>query len=375
MVQNATFINYDREGMVAVAGFAKALPPNGAGYDFRHSGAMETRFSGTTWLQSSHRCRWRWADEALFVDLDGTLADQPFCAGCSVLHDPLIADQRAFPECYQDERYGGTVCRPSLRFVQVGMLPPDPFLLFGNIRASYLPEGVHVRADDAAYLLDKWMPTGSHFLVRLDVASDVLTPVMIGELNTLGKGAPWGRSVGTWLDARTIGFDVTYNDWMDPSVRQTRSLVAEISDDGSELRFVNGTDMRYGHTQLWTHVPWVRCSMRPEACVGPVRYENLPSWSAPAMNMANTPHFEGSQFQWLLVPNRRYQIDGLISTGNMNLEQFRLEGMRAWRRDPSHSCNHSTSPPPPHVRWLMCCLFAALFAFGSWPRAASRRVH
>ena len=331
-VRNATFINYDRDGMVAVAGFAKALPPHGAGYDFRNSGAMETRFSATTWLQSTYRVRWRWNDEALFVDTDGTFADQPFCAGCSVLHDSLVADRRAFPECYQDARYGGTVCRPSVRFVQAGFLPPDPFLLFGVLRASYLPGGIYVRPDDATYLFDKWRPDGSYFLVRMDVAAESPSPVMIGELATLGKGRPWTLSRGSWLGTHTLTFIVTYVDWMDLQTK-SRQLIAEISPDGSQLTFVNGTDMRYGHTQLFTHVTWHRCSHAPERCVGPVRYDNLPSWSAPGMNLANTPHFEGSQFQFLLAPNRRYQIDGIISSGNMNLEQFKMEVGHGLRPD------------------------------------------
>ena len=86
-VDNATFINYDRTGMVAVAGFAKALPPHGAGYDFKNAGAQETRFSNITWLQSNYRVRWRWDDEALFTDLDGTFCEQPFCVGCHVLQN------------------------------------------------------------------------------------------------------------------------------------------------------------------------------------------------------------------------------------------------------------------------------------------------
>ena len=105
----------------AVAGFAKAIPPHGAGYDFVNSGAMETRFQQVTWLrvrvglglglglgwlqprshkiaasttqgcslsclgcslrhvrlqvtwhQASRRVRWRWNTEAIFHDLDGT---------------------------------------------------------------------------------------------------------------------------------------------------------------------------------------------------------------------------------------------------------------------------------------------------------------
>lgn len=89
--------------MIAVGGFAKALPPHGAGYDFANAGAMETRFMGITWLESNYRVRWRWNDEALFHDLDGTFADQPFCAGCHVLKNPIVSNAHSFPECYQDE--------------------------------------------------------------------------------------------------------------------------------------------------------------------------------------------------------------------------------------------------------------------------------
>ena len=98
-VDNATFINYDRSGMVAVAGFAKALPPHGAGYDFRNAGAQETRFSNITWLQSNYRVRWRWNDEALFTDLDGTFCEQPFCTGCHVLQN-----NRGLHQLYQSSR-------------------------------------------------------------------------------------------------------------------------------------------------------------------------------------------------------------------------------------------------------------------------------
>ena len=92
--------------MIAVGGFAKALPPHGAGYDFANAGAMETRFMGITWLESNYRVRWRWNDEALFHDLDGTFADQPFCAGCHVLKNPIVSNAHSFPECYQDEVCG-----------------------------------------------------------------------------------------------------------------------------------------------------------------------------------------------------------------------------------------------------------------------------
>ena len=71
-VQNASFVNFDREGMVAVGGFAKARPAIPL-YTFENCGGMETRFSGTAWHQSDRRVHWRWVDEALLTDLDGKL--------------------------------------------------------------------------------------------------------------------------------------------------------------------------------------------------------------------------------------------------------------------------------------------------------------
>ena len=100
---------------------ARTAQPNG--YDFANAGTMETRFRGTTWLESNYRVRWRWADEALYTDLDGTFADQPFCAGCHVVQNGLVSNPTAFPDCYQDWRYGGTVCKPTYRFVEFGFIP------------------------------------------------------------------------------------------------------------------------------------------------------------------------------------------------------------------------------------------------------------
>ena len=326
-VENSTFINYDREGLIAVAGFAKALPPHGAGYDFRNSGAMETRFSQTTWLQSNHRVRWRWADEALFVDLDGTFTEeQPMS---SVLDSPLVADTRAFPDCYQDSRYGGTVCPPAtsggtpLKFVQVGFLPPDPLLIISKMRVSHLPDGQYVRASDADYLRNKWRPAGCAFLVDMDAATDVLRPVMIGDLANMRR-RPWRSMTGTWIERHRIAFTTRFiDDFTGES--DSRHLIADISDDLTTLTFVNGSDLRYGLRQLWTHVPWHRCEVVPEACVGTVRYDSLPKWDAPGMNLANTPHFEGSQYQFLLVPNRRYQIEAHTGSEILHLEEFMME--------------------------------------------------
>ena len=156
-VQNASFVNFDREGMVAVGGFAKARPAIPL-YTFENCGGMETRFSGTAWHQSDRRVHWRWVDEALLTDLDGTFTDN--APNCTVVHNNLVSDPRAFPECYQvrdpsrsrspkpkpkpkpnpdqDPRYGGTVCC-GLKFVTVGISPTPTATLHPQTQAQALP--------------------------------------------------------------------------------------------------------------------------------------------------------------------------------------------------------------------------------------------
>ena len=123
-------------------------------------------------------------NEALFTDLDGTFTEN--APGCTVMHDNLLADPRAFPECYQDERYSGTVCcgcassptpptcvytPPKLRlqlashcgrfayyyygrlkFVTVGFMPRDDKMTISadmhSGRVSYRPGGIYVPETD-----------------------------------------------------------------------------------------------------------------------------------------------------------------------------------------------------------------------------------
>ena len=175
-VEDATFLNYDRKGMVAVGGFAKALPPHGAGYDFRDNGGFETRFHRTKWVNSENRVRWRWNDEHMFTDMDGTFADQPgFCAGCHLLRNPMLANPHGFPDCYQDDRYDGSVCKPSYNIVGVQFQAKDDYMDFPNVRMIYRDAGgMYVREDDKEYLRDKWRPEGAYNLVRMDVMTDTL---------------------------------------------------------------------------------------------------------------------------------------------------------------------------------------------------------
>ena len=308
-VQNATFINYDRDGMVAAAGFAKAIPANGL-YDFKNCGGMETRFSGTAWLQSPRRVRWRWIDEALFTDVDGTFTENS--AGCAVLHNNLVSDPRAFPECYQDERYGGTVCC-GLRFVTVGMKPRDTLMVISSDmhsgRISYLPSGsgIYVEATDAAYLKGKWRPEGAHFLIALDASSADPSPSIVGAVTHHNRGESmdgWWSSVGTWVASKTFNVSFDYTDEFD-EFNHTAVAQAVVSSDGSELEWVVPATAR----QLRTAVKWLNCEVRPSECVGPIRYDNNPQTYAYYKNTAQTPHFYGAGMQFQVPLNRRYQFE------------------------------------------------------------------
>lgn len=322
-VENATFINYDRPGMIAVGGFAKALPPHGAGYDFRNAGAMETRFAGTVWLQSDNRVRWRWADEALFTDLDGTFADQPFCAGCHVLQNNLISNSKSFPDCYQDVRYGGTVCKPNYHFVEAGFIPPDPLMIISTVKISHRNtegdgSGLYVRASDSVYLRDKWRPEGAHQLISMDVASDAMRPRLVGDGDPDWFGS-WDSALGEWIGPRTASFTFNYKDQYSGHSR-VRTQIAEFAADGNSLSWINGTSRLNGSHQLYTHLVWHRCEFVPSKCVGDVRYPDYASHNTAKMNMANTPHFRGSQFHTQLAVDRRYQFEIITKVGIVHTE-------------------------------------------------------
>jgi len=227
-----------------------------------------------------------------------------------------------------------------VRFVQVGLLPLDPMLVIDTMRASAAPVGgtprdstllcpslpfsasfsasllpcshlssgcasgqFFVAADDAAYLRDMWRPAGSYFLVEMDVTVATLAPVMVGTASQ-----PWTSASGVWgttvCGAQCAGdggeryadFDVSYVDAFDGVAKSAR-LVANFSADGATMTWVNGTHFATANgagAQLLLDVPWHRCELAPELCVGPVRYATLPHHDAPGMNLANTPHFEGS---------------------------------------------------------------------------------
>jgi hypothetical protein len=108
----------------------------------------------------------------------------------------------------------------------------------------------------------------------------------------------------------------------------TRVALAIFSEDGTSLTWVNGSDHTLNSTiQLNLHVTWYNCELVPEKCTdGGVRYPSTSSKTIArrrpvGMNLANTPHFEGSQFQTQFVANRTYMVELLGIVGFMHIEK------------------------------------------------------
>ena len=314
IVENATFINYDRPGMIAVGGFAKAIPPSGT-YDFFDSGAMETRFSGTTWLQSDYRVRWRWANEAVFTDLDGTFCDNRPREACHVLRNDLMQqNSHAFNDCYMDGRYDGSVCQKrTTHIVSAAGVPSDALMLIAKLRMSYRDDsGMWVRADDHAYLRNMWRPAGSFNLVALDLATEYPSPSIVGEYDAFHFGG-WQLATGVWIALRRVLFTFHYWDRF-TFYNETKQYEAEVSEDGTELNFVGERALVNGSTQLYTHVPWYRCELVPERCTGAVQYPDGAKGITIARHEAEFQAIGASSllntgFTHLVATNRRYMIE------------------------------------------------------------------
>lgn len=319
-VINATFINYDRLGMVAVGGFSK---PDGPGYSFQGNYGGETRFNGTRWVTSSHRMRWRWNDAHIVTDVDGTFTEQPFCAGCHVIRNGLVAQTSAFPDCFYDARYDASVCKPNYHFVVLGFKTAPPCGPCSNIpvRLSHRgEEGIFVAANDATFLKHKWRPEGRFSLVSLDASTDLMSMSIVGEHDTAWHGS-WHRATALWISKRRMIVEFAYNDHFDGYERLASGYEAVISEDGASLTWSKGTattrvqhweinqqladaetkrssslisNEEYAHRvavitrhgqamaingtrQLFTDVVWHRCELVPHKCAtAGIRYPDLP---------------------------------------------------------------------------------------------------
>ena len=276
-VRNGTFVNY-RQNAVATAGMARVELYGGGG-------GWETKFEAITWQNAQRRVRWRWGDEGVFTDVDGTFTEVG--PGYFAATSGLLADGRASPECKYDVRYSGMLCSPALRMVrfEVGQVPDTerPFALhvrYGDNRKApqcytgrEVRVGSYVQASECLYLRDKWYPEGEFFHVEMDATAPVLKP------RAVGPPGGWWRSgtIGEWdfgdplRVAATFTFQTTCQVIGVGLLPCERNLSATFSVDGTQLLW------NESWPELRTHVPWFRCELVPTKCVGKVRYPSLPT--------------------------------------------------------------------------------------------------
>jgi hypothetical protein len=306
-VRNVTFANY-RQKSVATAGMARVELYGGGG-------GWETRFAGVTWQNAQRRVRWRWNDEGVFTDMDGTFTEVG--VGYFAATSELLADRRAFPECRYDVRYSGMLCSSALRMVrfEVGGVPSGESAYLFQVRYGdnrKAPEcytgrevrvGSFVQSSECRYLSDKWYPEGEFFHVEMDATAPVLTPRVVG-----GRSGWWRAGTeGAWdfSDPLHVAAQFAFQtECLVPDVGMVnciRNLTATFSVDGTQLLW------NESWPELRTHVPWYRCELVPAKCVGKVRYPSLPSSGKKTITRRL---IHGRKFtHWILAVNKTYEVD------------------------------------------------------------------
>ena len=293
-VTGATFINYDRPSVAAVTGATKVC--EGCPYGVIPANTAETRFRNTRWIESFYRVRWRFDNEALFRDLDGTFTGRDFCAQprpraqCTVLKNAIVTDARATPECFSDVRYGWGVCKGDVQFVAVdnavahdGSMPEWPCGMAYQMRRN-ATRGIYMDQDapDMAHLRDLWLAEGFHWypygrhtwaFIHMDISSDRLSATLPAndKLQDASFWASWSSARGEWINRRTIRMTWTFEDQLEEgspfsSGFLRRTLIGDLSEDGGTLVWRNGSDLAVSSHQLLTQIPWYRCEVHPQRC-------------------------------------------------------------------------------------------------------------
>ena len=224
--------------------------------------------------------------------------------------------------------------------------------------ADLVPPRIDLRARERhAYLRDKWRPEGAFNLVAMDVSTDVLTPRVVGEYDTMWQGG-WSEASGGWIGPRTLRVTFKYTDFLDGE-KYERAVVGVISEDGTSLVWVNGASTEHGAHQLYTYVVWHRCELVPEKCGdSTVRYPVDYATTTRLQEGMILPHqIMGDGKYWsLLAANRSYYVDlvsgqqgtshvedVLVMVGNtlaLRLDRVRdqpVPGVRHLRRRPGDS--------------------------------------
>ena len=274
-VRSATFADYYACGNLngketcssAILGFPGCCMLKG-------SGGWETRFSDITWSNARYRVGWRWEQEGILVDVDGSFSGRPLPTDGQMLTvvgaNSLLTNARVFPDCFEDLRYGapkqgscsspyipGLICPYTFVRVAVreasgdysqkpltishGAVLPTPYE--PGLQAT-VPFGTFVKSHDSVFLQHKWRPTGHTYLVDMDVtaAGDTLIPSHV-----YGGGQPtWQSATGRWNEDRS-------------------QILAEFTNRNGDVTSYNGTISANGE-----QIDWVLSSFVAST---------VPSWS------------------------------------------------------------------------------------------------
>ena len=145
------------------------------------------------------------------------------------------------------------------------------------------------------------------FHIEMDVTTAVLTPRVVGH-------SPWWtQASGNWdfSDPNRVAAEMFF-EWNDCEIvgvgigTCNRTIKATFSTDGTELLWNESI------RALRTHVPWYRCELVPEKCVGTVRYPGLPSVGT--ITIMRRLMFGRLHSHVILAVNRTYEFDHLYLT-------------------------------------------------------------
>ena len=244
----------------------------------KRSGGYSTRFARTTWLNAPMRTGWKWVHQHLLQDLDGTFAGTSGPAAV-VPANSLLLNQRAFPSCRLDLRYGiprepscgsrytrGIVCE-GLEFRRFTMgiekAPGEPWMTFRGlpiiISQGMLhgdrPFGRFVSAQDDDWMINKWRVAGTNTMLEMDLTLATTSPQPLVR-HAVGDRPQWRSLDVVRLSER---FFVLSRECT--AFSSCGSLNATLNVKETRLMFSDGTE-------------WLRCekdTMR-QFCVGYFRY-------------------------------------------------------------------------------------------------------
>ena len=271
-VRTATFADYYSCGYLngketcssAILGFPGCCMLKG-------SGGWETRFSGITWSNSRYRVGWRWEQEGILVDVDGSFSGRPLPTDGQMLTvvgaNSLLTNPRVFPDCVEDLRYGapkqsscsdpyipGLICPHTFIRIAVreagGYYAQKPLVIaHGAVMPTLddadtglqatVPFGTFVKSYDSVFLLHKWRPVGHTYLIEMDIngAGSTLMPSLV-----YGGARPsWQFAAARWSKDRT-------------------QILADLTDFNGDVTSFNGTLAANGE-----QIDWVVSSFVPSS--------------------------------------------------------------------------------------------------------------